>query len=159
MSAEVWLSIPDAPMYEVSNFGQVRRGGLLLKAPLRNGYPKVCLYVHGAVRQASVHRIVASLFLPPVAGCKQVNHKDGDKTNNRVDNLEWMSPKQNIAHAISNGLRKTKVTEAQAKAIKTEKLAGGDPGEIARRYGVSKPTVHNIASGRKWPQVQLELPV
>lgn len=157
MSVEIWLTAPQAPLYEISNFGCVRRGTFLLKTPLRNGYPKVSLYADGVMRQVSVHRLVAALFLTPVAGCDQINHKDGDKTNNRASNLEWASPKQNIAHAIRNGLRKTKLSEAQARAIKAEKLAGGDPGEIAQRYGVSKPTVHNIAAGRKWPELQLEL--
>lgn len=157
MTSTVWKSVPGAPLYEVSNTGLMRRGGVVLKTPLRNGYPKISMSIDGERVQENIHRIVAQLFLPPAVGRTQVNHRDGDKTNNHVENLEWSTAKQNIHHAIATGLRKTKVTREQAREIRVAKLAGGSPAAIAKAYGISIPSVHNIAAGRKWPEVQLEL--
>lgn len=157
MSAEIWKSVPTAPLYDVSNFGRVRRGGFVLTPTIRNGYPKVGLSVNGVKHQCSVHRLVAELFIPNTEMKRQVNHKDGCKTNNCADNLEWVEPKQNIRHAIDNGLRKTKINAEQAAAIRCERRDGKDPKEIAEKYGISRSAVHNIAAGRKWPQLELPL--
>lgn len=70
----------------------------------RDGYRKVCLYKDGVVKTHMVHRLVAQTFIPNEAGLKQVNHKDGNKLNNSVDNLEWVTPKQNAKHAVANNL-------------------------------------------------------
>lgn len=69
------------------------------------GYLQVMLYKDGKPKVKYVHRLVAEAFIEKVDGMNQVNHKDGDKTNNSVENLEWVSARQNTRHAINAGLR------------------------------------------------------
>lgn len=106
----VWAPLAALPGYEVSTGGEVRsmpregkgrwglqsRAGVLLKAPIcsSTGYAKVRI----CGRSWAVHRLVAETFLPPLAG-QCVNHKNGDRTDNRVENLEWSSYSENNAHA------------------------------------------------------------
>ena len=107
MEEEIWKAIPDYEgLYEISNIGRVRslnylhRGFVkILKLSAKNGkYIKVTLYNReGNPKTLRVHRIVAMVFLPePTPKQTQVNHIDGDKQNNNVENLEWVSPQQNV---------------------------------------------------------------
>ena len=89
MDKEVWKTIEDFPSYEVSNLGRVRNkktSKLLTLIPDKDGYLRVHLNNDKNVKR--VHRLVAQAFIPNKTNKDQVNHKDGDKTNNAVDNLE-----------------------------------------------------------------------
>ena len=87
---------------EVSGHGDVRFNGKLLKQYYCNGYMQV--KVSG--KQIYVHRLVAQAFIPNPDNKPQVNHKDGNKANNNVNNLEWVTNKENISHAYENSLQK-----------------------------------------------------
>lgn len=111
---EEWRPVPGFEgLYEVSNTGAVaslnyRHTGkrvVLSQKTESSGYKKVLLYMRGKRTMASVHRIVASAFLPKVEGLDFVNHKDECKSNNNVDNLEWCSKAYNNDY----GTRKAKV--------------------------------------------------
>ena len=96
-------------LYEVSNKGNVRniRRNTLLKLSKNNyGYIKVFLYKNGIRTCLSVHRLVAQAFIPNPDNLPQVNHKDEDKTNNSVDNLEWCNQKYNVnyGHRTENAI-------------------------------------------------------
>jgi hypothetical protein len=113
---EVWKDIDGYEgLYQVSNFGRIRRGERL-KTPHvdHGGYLTVWLSKHSKMKCLKVHRLVASAFIPNPAGKKTVNHIDGNKQNNCVTNLEWATHSENIIHANKTGLRT--VTEAQRKA-------------------------------------------
>jgi hypothetical protein len=118
MEQEIWRLIED-PRFdnvEVSNLGRVRKisTGYVYKYKLNNrGYRWVVLLskLDGERKNVKVHRLVAFAFIPNLRDpsiYNQVNHKDGLKTNNHVDNLEWMSCKENIQHAWATGIRKRK---------------------------------------------------
>lgn len=96
---EVWKDIPMyANIYEVSNLGRVRSKvtGLITKGyPNHKGYLRAYIYLDGMVKKEFVHRLVAITFLPNPNNYPQVNHKDEDKTNNRLDNLEWCTSDYN----------------------------------------------------------------
>ena len=96
-------------LYEVSNIGNVRnvRRNTLLKLSKNNyGYIQVYLYKNGIRTGLKVHRLVAEAFLPNPDGLPQVNHKNEDKSDNRVDNLEWCDHKYNInyGHRTENAI-------------------------------------------------------
>lgn len=104
LEGEEWRPIKGYEgLYEVSNFGRVKslcagkwKSTTLRKPqPTRNGYRAVTLKKSGKVRSITVHRLVAITFLDNPDGLREVNHKDEDKTNNHVDNLEWCTRKYN----------------------------------------------------------------
>lgn len=106
---EVWKQVKDFPQYEVSNEGRVRTvsTGRIKKQPIHwKGYPMVTLRKPVQVcKTFRTHRLVAEAFIPNPEKYPQVNHKDGDKTNNHVDNLEWCNNSMNQQHSVDNGLR------------------------------------------------------
>ena len=129
----------------------------------KKGYDKVSFYIDGKYKRLFVHRLVLMTF-KPVEGMEnlQVNHIDGNKKNNRLENLEWCTQKENIEHAIVHGLFKNcigygdnshhhKITQEIANAIKADLLAGDmSIRKIASKYGISPSTVCQIRSGKTW---------
>lgn len=121
---EIWKDIDGYEgLYQVSNMGRVksleRTRNMNLPshkkpAPVSEriltfgkslGYRSVTLAKCGVNKHFRVHKLVALAFIPNPDNKTQINHKDGDKHNNRVDNLEWVTPKENQRHAIKLGLR------------------------------------------------------
>lgn len=114
---EIWKDIYEFEgYYQVSNFGNIRsldrfdgvnyRKGQLIKPILKyNGYLQVGLRKNNKRKYFSIHRLVAIHFIDNPDNKKQVNHIDCNKQNNKVNNLEWVTPKENQFHAKENGLR------------------------------------------------------
>lgn len=128
--------------YEVSNCGEVksvRKNGVLLKPWIDNwGYLNVCLHRDGKPNRKKVHRLVAEAFIYPYCG-EQVNHKDGNKQNNSVDNLEWCNGSENMIHAYRSGLhskvRPVRIVELGVEfgsVSETARFIGGNPVGIMR---------------------------
>lgn len=120
---EVWRKIDSAPNYEVSNLGRVRSvhrsvctngyrpDDVAILKPIyrgKSGYYCVNIHVNGGRRMVNIHRLVALAFIenPRPKVFNMINHIDGNKTNNRVDNLEWCDCSMNMIHAYKNGLQK-----------------------------------------------------
>lgn len=106
---EIWKDIEGYEgLYQVSNFGRVRRfyknGKVRILKPLSNkkGYLRVNLRKDNLLKTLSIHRLVAQAFLPNPNNLSQVNHKDEDKTNNNVSNLEWCDAKYNLNYGSRN---------------------------------------------------------
>ena len=109
---EIWKQIPDTNnMYYVSSFGRVysKHTNKLRKLfKHNNGYLLVDYKnVHGKKITKKVHRLVAELFIPKPSDDLIVNHIDGDKTNNHIWNLEWVTHKENTQHMLKYGLKKS----------------------------------------------------
>ena len=116
--------------YQVSNLGNVRSlprltndgkriTGKLLAISSSDRYPSVSLYKCNVETNASVHRLVAEAFIPNPEGLPEVNHIDTDRTNNKVTNLEWVSTRDNIKHAVQSGRKTYRV---QIKCLETQEV-------------------------------------
>lgn len=118
---ETWRDIRNYEgLYQISNFGRVKsiarkiikKDGVcqsveekLLRYHCNNkGYPQVALSKNSTIKVMAIHRLVAATFIPNPRELPQVNHKDGDKTNNAVENLEWCTQSENMRHAYKLGL-------------------------------------------------------
>lgn len=100
----IWRPVSDYEgLYEVSNYGEVRRtDGTMMQGNINSyGYRVVRLTKNGRPKDKKVHRLVALAFIPTVSGKDFVNHKDGDKLNNYVENLEWVTRGENNRHAAT----------------------------------------------------------
>jgi len=159
---EIWKDITGFNKYQVSNTGKVKhklKNKCLKGRPNKKGYLKVALYNNDIIKNFSIHRLVA-LHFKPNFDCKlQVNHIDGNKLNNNIDNLEWVSPRENQFHAYANGLcsRKGensyhKITEEEAKIIKKIKYKIKLK-YLASFFNVSQSTISHIWNNRNWSHV------
>lgn len=117
---EVWKDIIGYEgLYQVSSLGRVKSTGTVWNgwvyhkkketirksnANVKNGYHSLCLSKDSKVKRHYVHRLVGESFIDNPLNKPQINHLDGNKNNNKVDNLEWVTRKENVQHAIKNGL-------------------------------------------------------
>ena len=106
----MWKILPSNPNYMVSDDGQIkslRRDKILTPKQNHDGYQRIQIWEKNACHFVGLHRLIAEAFLPaPGEGATVVNHKDGNKANNRVENLEWVTQQENIRHAWETGLSK-----------------------------------------------------
>lgn len=146
--------------YSISSQGQVRNdiNGAILKTWKDSKGYEVIRLGKGSGTYFKIHRIVALSFIPNPDNLPQVNHKDGNKINNIVENLEWCSQSYNIQHADKTGLRQmpagekasnAKLTNTQVKWIREhyiarDKIYGAIP--LAKRFGVCVDSINNIIS-------------
>ena len=110
---EIWKDVIGyETLYKISNLGRIyslTKQSLKSTRKKSNGYIICDLCKNGKVNTKHIHRLVAEAFIPNPNNYLEVNHKDGNKTNNCVNNLEWCSKKQNMEHAVKTGLIKTGV--------------------------------------------------
>jgi hypothetical protein len=125
---EVWKPIDGTDgKYEVSNFGRVRtngkRPGLLTLTKQPSGYRYAMIALsNGKQRNCRVHRLVAQYFLPNPDNMNEVNHKDGNKDNNHVSNLEWCTRSHNVKHSFDTGLKQPHRWTDEEKQMLSEKV-------------------------------------
>lgn len=138
MSEEIWRSlagvVENGDNYEVSNYGKVRRFStkrLRITKEDKDGYPRVDLWLDNTCKNYQVHRLVAHAFITKVEGKHQVNHIDGTKNNNHVDNLEWVSNSENQLHAIKLGLIDGKYLKERMREL--GKKYGSYAGKLRRK--------------------------
>lgn len=108
MEEEIWKDIPSYEgIYQISSYGRVRNlvtSQFIKGYKVSKGYLRVDLFKDGIRKHHRVHRLVAEAFIPNPNRYREINHKNGIKTDNTVDNLEWCTTQMNIEHAWGNGL-------------------------------------------------------
>lgn len=175
---EQWVSIQGFPGYQISSHGRVKSLRRLisksngakvwfpekmLKKSNRIGYYVVGLYGSGDHKTFCVHRLVATHFIPNHENKTCVNHKDLNKLNNQVDNLEWVTPKENTHHAIRNnsfasppqGERngQSKLTESAVRYIKSTRYKVSRK-DLAKQFGVSIKHIDRVRCGERWGHIE-----
>lgn len=154
---EIWKDIQGYEgLYQVSNLGMIRstRG---LRNQVGNGYGYLCvdLWKHNKRKRFYVHRLVANAFLKNEHNYPTVNHKDGNKSNNCVSNLEWCTYSYNNVHALKNGLRHSNKNNAhmskRVEALKDKKVVYRFPSmrEAERQLHIANGSV-SVAIKKGW---------
>ncbi len=170
-SEEVWKDVIGYEgLYQVSNFGNVKSLGnefsrkerFLKLSPQSRGYLTVVLQKNATRKTVLAHRLVAEHFIYNIESKSQVNHIDGDKTHNIVSNLEWVSHRENLDHAIKNNLtlkgeenRNSKLKDVDVIKIHSLLQKGVTTKELSETYSVSYSTIHGIRTNRYWKHLNL----
>jgi hypothetical protein len=175
---EIWKPVVGFEGYEVSNLGRVRSldrvidrpsgyrgnqckrdGQLLTVGKNNNGYTRVGLTGEKGLKTLSVHRLVAKAFIENPENKPTVNHVDGDKTNNNVENLEWATILENNQHAYVAGLKSGQKGSRHPNAIITPEIIqqarilrenGNTYASIGLMFGVHRQTIADALTGRRW---------
>lgn len=159
--------------YQITNDGRIwsppkipqNPTGRFIKVSVdHNGYPKVCLKSGNKGNRKSsnysIHRLIAISFIPNPQHLPEVNHKNGIKSDNRLENLEWCSKRENSLHAFRLGLRKSirgdkhknsKLTDKEAFEIKYKEK--GTQLELSKKYKVSLATIHLIKNNKRYSHI------
>lgn len=170
---EVWRPVLGFEgYYEASSIGRLRRvktqggraSGRISSPGDRRGYANYTLSVDNAQRTLSAHRMVWEAFYGPIPLGLQINHKNGEKRDNRLVNLEVCSPSENTSHAVRvlkrtwnvpprlagsmNG--RAKLSEADIPEIRRLRAAGLSQQKIADQFGVNQTLISGILSGKLW---------
>jgi len=170
-AVEQWRAVVDYEgLYEISRKGTLRRLVATRKSAIgtsptqfvaNHRYKVVHLRKEERNKTHYVHRLVAmAWFGPPPTSEYQVNHIDGNKLNNNITNLQWVTSFQNDQHATETGLKprgihhgNAKLTDEDIRGIRARR--GLEPQKVtAKRYGVSQQTIQRIQAGKAWRHVQ-----
>ena len=179
---EIWKPIKGfEDRYEISNYGNVktltrevvehrrtyiRKGKILNKYYNPDGYYAIKLYKGDATfKNTTAHRLVAETFLENPNNYLEINHKDGDPSNNYIENIEWCSKEQNVKHAYDTGLKNpdnykgesctfSKLNTEQVLAIREEYSTGTTSlSKLAKKYDVVMGNIHSIIKRNTWKHV------
>jgi hypothetical protein len=180
---EIWKAIPGWP-YKVSSFGNIKRSvpggnrskmdGNLQPVLTSSGYQSVTLHRgeraqngdkrkwNSESKQFSIHRLVMRLFYGPCPEGLHVNHRDGDKTNNRLSNLEYVTPTGNMLHAYREGFRdakgerngRSRLNDDKVREIRRLADQGANWHALANQFEVSYYTIKHVVNRTRWAHVK-----
>lgn len=177
---EQWKEIKgNREIYEISNLGNIKtkdregargkyiKGHILSQRDNSNGYLRCDINIEGKTKSYLVHRLVAEKFIPNPDDKPFVNHIDGNKHNNSIDNLEWCTRSENEKHAWKTGLKHDiatkgelhgmhKLSKKDVEYIRANHIRNGGnikTGELAHIFNVNPQTITDIVSERIWRSV------
>lgn len=148
-----------------NNGAKILKEETILKPALDGKYLFVVLQNKGIKKHKKVHRLVAENFIPNPDNKPIVNHKDGNKLNNAVENLEWVTASENSQHAVDNGLRKynsisgelgglAKISNEQVIIIRDRYSLGETSRKLGQEFGVDKSTILKIVNRKTFKNVR-----
>lgn len=171
MINEKWRDIKDFSGYQISDRGRVRSkkswSYFLMKPYINHGYPCVCFWKDGKNCNRPIHRLMLEAFIGLCPKGCEANHKDGNKRNYSLTNLEWVTHQQNMQHAVKTGLFNP--TYPTGEKAGSSKLKDGEVWlirrllwfdvskiKISKMFRASISTIYQISSGQMWPYVEFE---
>lgn len=163
---EIWKRSTEVDRFEVSNLGNIRRfrdkGVTYVNKKHKKKYYCILYKVGGKAKSAKIHRLVAKEFCSNPLCKPYVNHINGIKTDNRSDNLEWCTPKENSTHARDLGLLPSSKGSLNGRALINEELVhyicrdyvkGLKPSEVITKYGVTRNQAIKIKCKTTWKEI------
>jgi hypothetical protein len=170
---EAWRTLPGFSKYEFSSFGNVRsrdsidsmgrlkRGIVLKLQKSSNGYVILTLSSDNAKKTFQIHRLIATAFVPNDSNLPCVNHINGNKQDNKVQNLQWCSYSENNQHAFDSKLKLptkqdgrpgTKLSLSKARLIRELARCGSEAEALAERFKVCKQMVKDVIANKRWKE-------
>lgn len=152
----------DRIVYRSDGVKQTYKESIKKQSISKRGYYYVTLSKDGKSTKVKIHRLIGKLFIPNPENKPQLNHIDGNKLNNSLDNLEWVTNKENSNHAIYSGLidnkgsknGMSKLTEEEVIDIRNMKHSGMfNIKEIAYCFKVSETCIYNIINRKRWNHI------
>lgn len=170
---EIWKDVKGYEgLYQISNLGRLKsfcksNNGIIRKFNQKEGYINVDLWKNGRSKMFTMHQLVAIHFVDGYKPGLIVNHKDGDKQNCVCSNLEWITYKENDAHAILTGLKNvkgesnpaSKLTENDVILIRTARENGISCKELYPNYthtGMSYGSFRATYYGQNWKHIKIQ---
>lgn len=166
---ENWVPIPGyEKFYQITSTGRIKRIGSPGSGRSRDdrfrypqdsgfGYKYITLHSVGKRKNFYMHRLLATIFIPNPENKPLVNHINGVKSDNRIENLEWCTLSENMIHAYGLGLipkgeanHMSKITEAEVLQIRSLHNSGESRPSLAVKFGISKANVHRIIHKQIW---------
>lgn len=169
MSLEIWKDIEGYEgKYQVSSLGRIKSAdylwgkrkmkGRVFALKNKTRYVNAALYKNNVRKDCNVHRLVSLAFVPNPLGLKYVNHKNGIKTDNKAENLEWVTHQENIDHAYANGLVTKIGNRHYAAKLTIEDVANIRNSKetawmLSKRYKVGATTIKKVIARQTWKSV------
>lgn len=168
MKKESWKQCEENLKWEISSHGNLRWFATKQPAKMykhKSGYWCVSYTLKAVSKSCKIHRLVAKAFLPTVEGKDCINHIDGVKTNNYIENLEWCTKAENNKHAWRMGLIPSLVGELNGRASLNEELvhaicqayvSGLKPKEVIEKFKVTRNQAIKIKCKTSWKHIALQ---
>jgi hypothetical protein len=171
---EIWKDVKGYEgYYQISDFGNIRsldryvnttygkriEKGKILKKPISHGYCRIALQKNGFIRKIMIHRLVSLAFIENIENKEQVNHINGIKNDNRVENLEWVTQSENELHSYRILNKKSlqgqlhgnsKLTEKDVLEIRQSELSDK---ELSLIYNSSRKNINDIKNKKRWKHI------